>query len=75
MGRLTKQKNFIYLIKEFKKFIDIHPNEKLLIFGEGELKKKILDEIEKNKMSKNVILLGYTENIYKYMNIHGEQNE
>ena len=23
-----------------KKFIDIHPNEKLLIFGEGELKKK-----------------------------------
>ena len=67
VGRLTKQKNFIYLIKEFKKFIDIHPNEKLLIFGEGELKKKILDEIEKNKMSKNVILLGYTENIYKYM--------
>ena len=40
VGRLTKQKNFIYLISEFKKFLNIYPNEKLLIFGDGELKKK-----------------------------------
>lgn len=66
-GRLTKQKNFIYLIKEFKKFLNVHPNEKLFIFGEGELKKKILDEIKNNNMSNNVNLLGYTDNIYKYM--------
>ena len=66
-GRLTKQKNFIYLIKEFKKFLNIHPNEKLLIFGEGELKTQILNEIKNNNMSKNVNLPGYTENIYKYM--------
>ncbi len=67
VGRLTKQKNFIYLIKEFKKFLKIHPNEKLLIFGEGELKKKILYEINNNNLSNNINLLGYTENIYKYM--------
>ena len=40
VGRLTKQKNFLYLIDEFKKFLNIYPNEKLLIFGDGELKKK-----------------------------------
>ena len=66
-GRLTKQKNFIYLIEEFKKFCDNFPDEKLLIFGEGELKTKLLKEIKKKNLSKNVRLEGYTDNIYKYM--------
>ena len=38
-GRFTRQKNFIYLIREFSKFIKSNPNENLLIIGEGELKK------------------------------------
>ena len=67
VGRLTRQKNFIYLISEFKKFLEIYPNEKLLIFGDGELKKKILSKIKSNGMSDNIKLCGYTENIYKYM--------
>jgi len=66
-GRLTKQKNFIYLIKEFKKFCKIYPDEKLFIFGEGELKTKLLNEIKKNNLSENIKLHGYTENIYKFM--------
>ena len=67
VGRLTKQKNFLYLITEFKKFLDIYPNEKLLIFGDGELKKKLQDEIKKYNISDNVKLCGYTDNIYKHM--------
>ncbi len=67
VGRLTRQKNFIYLIKEFKKFLKTYPNEKLLIFGEGELKNKILNKIKEDSLSNNVKLCGYTENIYKYM--------
>ena len=47
VGRLTKQKNFIYLINEFKKFLNIYPNEKLLIFGDGELKKKNFKQDQK----------------------------
>lgn len=66
-GRLTKQKNFIYLIGEFKKFLGIYPDEKLLIFGEGELKSKILREIKLSNTSENIKLCGYTNNIYKYM--------
>ena len=66
-GRLTKQKNFIYLINEFKKFCDIFPDEKLLIFGEGELKSILSNEIKKNNLSKNIKLAGYTDNIYKHM--------
>ena len=47
VGRLTKQKNFDYLINEFKKFKDKNPNYDLLIFGEGELKKKLLKKLKK----------------------------
>ena len=66
-GRLTKQKNFSYLIKEFNKFTKTNPDENLLIFGEGELKKKLNKEIANNNLSKNVKLLGYTDNIYYFM--------
>ena len=66
-GRLTKQKNFIYLIREFEKFCNIYPKEKLLIFGEGELKNRIFNEINKKNLSQNIKLLGHTDNIYKYM--------
>ena len=67
VGRLTKQKNFLYLIDEFKKFLNIYPNEKLLIFGDGELKKRILNKIESYGVSENIKLCGYTDNIFKYM--------
>ena len=66
-GRLTKQKNFIYLIKEFKKFCNIYPEEKLIIFGEGELKNELVNEIEKKNLYKNIKLGGYTDNIYKHL--------
>ena len=66
-GRLTKQKNFMYLIKEFKKFCNIYPKEKLLIFGEGELEIKLKNEIKNKKLYKNIKLAGYTDNIYKHM--------
>ena len=38
-GRLTKQKNFIYLIKEFEKFSNINNDFVLIILGDGEEKK------------------------------------
>ena len=40
MGRLTKQKNFSYLINEFSDFLKVNDNFILLILGEGEEKKK-----------------------------------
>ena len=38
-GRLTKQKNFSYLIKEFKKFSETNDDFILIILGDGEEKK------------------------------------
>ena len=68
VGRLTKQKNFLYLIKEFNKFVKKNPEENLLIFGEGELKNRLNREIIKHDLSNNIKLIGYTDNIYYYMN-------
>ena len=41
-----------------------NPNIRLLIAGEGEDKKKINDYIKNNSLEKNIILLGYIENIF-----------
>ena len=66
-GRFTRQKNFIYLIREFGKFLKLYPDEKLLIIGEGELKKKMQEEIIKLDLSNSIRLQNYTENIYYFM--------
>ena len=66
-GRLTRQKNFSYLITEFKKFSDINTKFDLLIFGTGEEKEKLRRLIQKLDLSERVYLMGYTEYIYEYM--------
>ena len=46
-GRLTKQKNFLYLLHEFEKFLKIKKDYKLIILGEGEKKSEIQNYIKK----------------------------
>lgn len=67
IGRLTKQKNFSYLIKEFSRFSKIYDNYNLLIFGDGEEKKNLIDLINKYNLEERVHLMGYSNNIYNYM--------
>ena len=66
-GRLTKQKNFSYLIKEFFEFSKEYKEYVLLIIGDGEEKKNLQDIIKKNNLENKVFLLGYKHNIYDYM--------
>lgn len=69
VGRLTKQKNFEYLINEFSDFIDKDKNKNfdLLIFGIGEDKQKLYEIIYKKNLQSNVKLMGYSNNIFEYM--------
>ena len=62
---LQKQK-FFFFCKAFKELIKKNANLKLLIAGNGEQENKIKKYIAKNNLSKNIILLGYVENIYPY---------
>lgn len=66
-GRLTRQKNFIYLISEFKKFVNIYKNYKLIILGDGELKSEIKMLIKEHDLENKVDLKGRVENVYEYM--------
>ena len=66
-GRLTKQKNFSYLINEFSDFCSKNDDFILHILGDGEemdiLKKKIIEK----KMSDKIFLKGHVDNVYKYL--------
>ena len=67
IGRLTKQKNFIFLIKCFSKLIKDHKTIKLAIIGVGEEENKIRSCIKNYNLEQNVILLGYQDNVYKFL--------
>ena len=64
VGRLTKQKNFEYLIDEFNLFSKKNKNIDLYIFGEGEKKNLLLKKITDYGLSGRVFLKGYSDDIY-----------
>ena len=66
-GRLTKQKNFSYLVNEFSDFLKINNNFVLFILGEGEDKKKLIQLIENKGLKEKIFLLGFKQNIYSFM--------
>ena len=62
IGRLDRGKNHQLVINAMK---DI--DAKLYIIGDGELKNELENQIKKLKLEKNIFLLGYQENPYKYL--------
>jgi len=66
-GRLTKQKNFSYLINEFSDFLKVNDNFILLILGEGEEKKNLNKLIESKRLEEKVFLLGFKKDVYSFM--------
>ena len=67
VGRLTKQKNFEYLINEFSNSVMVSKNIDLLIFGEGEDRKKLQKLIKKKNLENRIKLMGFYKNIVNYM--------
>jgi glycosyltransferase involved in cell wall biosynthesis len=67
IGRLTKQKNFLFIINGFKKILAKYPYYKLIILGEGEQKDLILKEIENLNLQENIFCLGFKKNINNYL--------
>lgn len=67
IGRFDKQKNHISLVKGFEKFLLQCPNSQLLLLGDGDLRDKIFDYVNKNNLNNNVKFLGLTNNVYPYL--------
>lgn len=68
IGRLTKQKNFLFLVNAFKHVLLKLPNINLVILGEGEDRFKIQKKINDNSLNGKIILVGDKKNIYPYLN-------
>ncbi len=66
VGRLTKQKNFLFLCKAFKELIKENKELKLVIAGKGEEETNLKRFIAKHNLEKNIILVGHVQNIYPY---------
>jgi glycosyltransferase involved in cell wall biosynthesis len=67
IGRLSKQKNFSYLINEFDNFCKNNNELNLIIIGSGEEKNKLNKMIKLKKLEDRIFLINRTENVYKYM--------
>ena len=67
IGRLTKQKNFSFVINNFKKIQRKYKDIKLLIVGEGELREKLEKQIINLDLQKKVRLEGFQSNVYNYI--------
>ena len=67
VGRLTDVKDPIRLINVFKMVVEKRKNAKLAIVGDGDLKDAVKECIVSNKLEKNVDLLGFQKNPYKFM--------
>ena len=65
IGRLTKQKNFKFLVEVFSEFLKTSDNN-LIIIGEGEQRDSLQKLIEKKKLKGKIILIGYKDNVFEY---------
>lgn len=64
IGRLTKQKNFIFLISSYKRLLKELPNLNLIIIGNGEEKEMLNREIILRSLEDKIKILDYQENIF-----------
>lgn len=67
IGRLSRQKNFSFLIKSFSSIVRNFPNLKLVILGEGEEKTKLEKLIVDYNLEKFVFIYGYKKNIFYFL--------
>jgi len=67
IGRMTKQKNYSFLIKNFKKLTSKYKDIKLVIIGSGEEKNDLKNLIKELDILEKVKLIDHELNIYKYL--------
>lgn len=66
-GRLTYAKGHWHLIRIISELKKDYPNIQLLILGQGEMEKELLDLIEELNVKDSIKILGFKSNPYKYI--------
>lgn len=65
-GRLTKQKNFGFLIDCFHEISTKYKSLNLVIAGAGELENYLISLAKKYDLEERVFLIGHQDNVYKF---------
>jgi Glycosyltransferase len=68
IGRLTAQKNTLFIIDIFNEIVKIEEKAILLIIGDGELKEEMLSKIKGYGIEYKVLYLGRREDIKQFYN-------
>jgi len=63
IGRLSYPKNHPFLLLIFKELLNLHPQAKLLLIGDGELEDEIKSRTKELGLEDNVVLYGLCERI------------
>lgn len=66
VGRLVPQKNQLFLVEIMQELVKRNKNIKLMIIGDGELKKKLEEKIDEYKLNNNILLVAGKSNINEY---------
>ena len=67
IGTFNEQKNHKKLISIFEEIINIKPNARLLLIGDGPQKKEIVDIVKKKGLSEQVVFIDYVDNPEDYI--------
>lgn len=65
VGRLIEQKNHKLLINAFSKVLEVYPDYKLYIYGEGRLRNELTNQIKNLNLTNSIFLPGNVLNIHE----------
>lgn len=68
IGRLTEQKNTLFIIDIFNSLVKKEPKAKLLVIGDGNLREPMLAKIDEYGIADKVLYLGRREDIPQFYN-------
>ncbi len=66
-GRMEYQKGQWHLVRAFSKVVEAVPDAKLVIFGQGELYRTLLELIQSLHLEGKAVLHGFTKDLNKYL--------
>ena len=69
IGRFDPMKNHSFTLKWFHEFIKSVPNSKLILIGDGPLKKEMMELSDSLGVSDRVIFTGIRDDVYKILHI------
>ena len=63
IGRMSEQKNYLFTLDVFGDYVKKHPEDKLFLVGNGELREKIDEKINELHLNNNATILEYRNDV------------